>query len=479
MVKGRVGDACDDYLHCVTGQVNPYLIERSNMDRGLLWVIIFVLIIAVVGVWCTIVELGNRVIEIEFDSQILEAFLEVHEGNGIIEAAAYEGEGPHPIVLLNSSGKKHWWTDRIPMDWRPINVSDVELVVIVGEIESIVLETCHYYTGPDVERIAFYRHVELIEAKTGEMVAETTLYGPGPRPCMKFELESTTAIYGSGVSFGQLKEWLESYVTADACMPTHMHEVLADEESLWISPLWYSESESLIDIALLPGPSETYDYWYGYKPGTWEEAKDFVINGTAIELTFPQLWFNLYAFDSVNFDLWKARESYTAYYEAQRKTSVSFSFSIASEDEVPDTFYFVIEEYSEGETPEVHVNATISWVQKNSKYDYTYGYYSSGLSAHLGEKTKDFMLEGTATEAENKKFNFYIMNSTNYDSWFDGEAYSAYYEAKDVSAITFSVPLTEDEATSSIYFVVENPNSNIDAIVNLSATIIWTACINQ
>lgn len=248
-------------------------------------------------------------------------------------------------------------------------------------------------------------------------------------------------------------------------------EVLADEESLSTSPLWQSKSDSLIDKVITVDWYETYDYWWGYKPWIYEEAEDFVITGNAIEQSSPQLWFNFYVFDSVNFDLWKAGLTYTAYYEAQGKTSVSFSFSIATEEEVPDTFYFVVEEYVVGVKPVVHVTATIDWVEKSAKYDYTEYYLSYGLFL-IGE-AKDFVVEGTATEAGNEKFNFYIMDSSNYYNWYDGEAYTTYYEVKNTSTITFSMSLTKDQATSSIYFVVENPNLDIDEVVNLSATIHW------
>lgn len=246
--------------------------------------------------------------------------------------------------------------------------------------------------------------------------------------------------------------------------------VLADEESLSTSLLWQSKSDSLIDKVITVDLYETYDYWWGYKPWIYEEAKDFVITGSAIEQSSPQQWFNFYVFDSVNFDLWKAGSTYTAHYEAQGKTSVTFTFSIASEDDVPDTFYFVVEEYLL--EPVVRVTATIDWVEKSARYDYTNYYVSYG--PFLTTEAKDFVIEGTAGEVGNNKFNFYIMDSSNYYNWYDDEAYTAYYDVKDVSTITFSVSLTEDQATSSIYFVVENPSLDINETVNLSATISWT-----
>ena len=246
---------------------------------------------------------------------------------------------------------------------------------------------------------------------------------------------------------------------------------LADEESLSTSPLWKSASDSLIDEVITVDWYETYDYWFGYKPLIFEKAKDFEIIGTATEQSSPQQWFNFYIFDSVNFDLWKAGLAYTAYYEAQGKTSTTFSLTIATEEEVPDTFYFVVEEYVVGVKPVVYATATIDWIEKSSSYDYTEYYWTLGAS--IFEEAKNIILNGTATEVGDNKFNLYVLDSSNYDNWYNEEAYTAYYEVKDISTITFSVPLTKDQATSSFYFVVENPNLDIDEVVNLSATISW------
>ena len=246
--------------------------------------------------------------------------------------------------------------------------------------------------------------------------------------------------------------------------------VLADKESLSTSPLWQSKNKS-DDEVLTVYAWESYDYSSFSSPWIYGEAKNFVISGNAVEQSSPQHSFNFYVFDSVNFDLWKADVAYTAYYEAKGKTSFSFSFSIADQGNVPSWFYFVVEEYAIGVKPVVRVTATINWVEKSAIYAYTKYYLSYGLSFY--EDTKDFVVEGTAKEDENHNFNFYIIDSSNYDSWYNGKAYTSYYEVKDKSTINFSVSLTKDQATSSIYFIVENPNLDIYETVKLSATIRW------
>lgn len=188
------------------------------------------------------------------------------------------------------------------------------------------------------------------------------------------------------------------------------------------------KKESLLDKVITVDYYETYDYWFAYKPFIYEEAKDFVISGTAAEQSSPQLWFNFYVLDSVNFDLWKAGASYTAYYEAEGKTSINFNFFIATKDAVPDTFYFVVEEYAPGVKPVVRVTATISWVEKASIYECLEYFTSSPIL--IIEESRDFVLKGTATEVGNRRFNFYIMNADNYWNWLKGKAYTAYFEKR-------------------------------------------------
>lgn len=249
-------------------------------------------------------------------------------------------------------------------------------------------------------------------------------------------------------------------------------EILASEKPLMVSAGWNSESDSLIDEVITVDLYETYDYWFGYKPLILEEAKNFVINGTAIEQSSPQLWFNFYVFDSTNFDLWEAGASYTAYYETMGKTSVSFSFSIATEDEVFHTFYFVVEEYVMGVKPVVHVTSTISWAEKASLYDCS-DYFTSWELILTFEQAKNFVLNGSATEVSNNKFNFYIFDTDNYFDWIGGESYTSYYEVKNVTTTSFSIPLTEDEARSIFYFVAENPLLDTSETVKVSATLEW------
>lgn len=247
-------------------------------------------------------------------------------------------------------------------------------------------------------------------------------------------------------------------------------EILASEEPLALSAGWNSENDSLIDKLITVDSYETYDYSWGYTPWVSEGSKDFVVTGTAIELSSPQRLFNFYVFDSINFDLWEAGANYTAYYETMGSASVDFGFSIATDEELPNSFYFVVEEYDLD--PVVYVNATSSWAEKTSIYDCSEYFVSYG-TWFIPVTAKDIVLKGNATEVANHEFNFYIFDTNNYFDWTDGQPYISYYEVTNVTTTSFSVSLTPDEAESTMYFVAENILLDTSEIVEVSATIEW------
>ncbi|MEM2930384.1 MAG: hypothetical protein QW797_05945 [Thermoproteota archaeon] len=209
-------------------------------------------------------------------------------------------------------------------------------------------------------------------------------------------------------------------------------KTLVDRETLAVSAGWKTKSAKLIEKVLTVSFS-TYDYELGLTPFLFTDGKDFVIIGSAVEQSSPKRTFNFYIFDNVNFELWKAGASYKAYYEDKGKTSVSFTFSIASKTDVPNSFYFVVEGVNT--KPTVLVNATISWTEKSLKTECSE--YASSSPQFLIEEAKDFRLRGNATEANGKKFNFYIMDYSNRLAWLADKSYTALFEQKNVDSVAW------------------------------------------
>ncbi|MDH5266703.1 MAG: cohesin domain-containing protein [Candidatus Bathyarchaeota archaeon] len=139
-------------------------------------------------------------------------FALVEEGEGVELAAAYEGQGIHPITMPTYS---NWDRGCLPREWLPTNVTEVQLVVFIKHERELVLEVCEYAGGPDVTRFQYCVDVKLREAKTGRLIASSTLYGSVPRECRWLEAFGQTRLEGSRVSAHQLRTWLETYVVTD------------------------------------------------------------------------------------------------------------------------------------------------------------------------------------------------------------------------------------------------------------------------
>lgn len=153
--------------------------------------------------------------EPQVGDDLILAFSPVANGEGIPDAAEYTQEsGLHPTILLNLEGQRHTWTNTIPVEWRSENVSSMQLVVLVSDQLTEVIEVCEY-SGPDITRYRYYVTAFLRAAKTGILVTNTTLYGTMPRECKQVEDYDLTAIYGDKVSFSNLSVWLESYVISE------------------------------------------------------------------------------------------------------------------------------------------------------------------------------------------------------------------------------------------------------------------------
>jgi uncharacterized membrane protein len=94
-----------------------------------------------------------------------------------------------------------------------------------------------------------------------------------------------------------------------------------------------------------------------------EESKDIVVNGTVKELHGGT--FNLYVFNSRNYQLWQANMPYQAYVEAKNISSYSMTFSPSRED-VKYLIYFVAVNKNSVPGPDISVEYSIkiSWDEK-------------------------------------------------------------------------------------------------------------------
>lgn len=253
----------------------------------------------------------------------------------------------------------------------------------------------------------------------------------------------------------------------------HRSKTLIEGKTISVSAGWKSDSRKLIEEVLKVEAPLKYDVCWGATPLFFGEEKDFMITGGAVEQSSPRKPFNLYVLDRVNLNLWEAGLPYRAYYEEKGKTSVNFTFTIASKENLPDAIYFIVEEHDPGVEPIVLVSSTISWTEKSSKTDCT-GYVAFTPQVLIGE-AKDFMLKGNATEENGNRFNFYVMEYSNYWEWLAGKNYTAMLKREDVNFLSFNISLAEDQVSPafSVCFVVENTLKDVDEKIIINATLEW------
>lgn len=172
---------------------------------------IFLVCLVLTGIFCSGC-LGKSESQRTAEEGIARTMSSVASGKGVAQAAAYNRSAEfNPTVLISTSGEVDSWTTEIPTEWQPKSIAETQQVVCVHK-GTKSLETCRYSGGPPVTRYQYYVQVELREAKTGKLIQKTTLYGSEPIKCRWSEEIPLTALYGSEVSFGQLKDWLQKYV---------------------------------------------------------------------------------------------------------------------------------------------------------------------------------------------------------------------------------------------------------------------------
>ncbi|MGC9014951.1 MAG: hypothetical protein ACP5KW_11300 [Thermoproteota archaeon] len=211
------------------------------------------------------------------------------------------------------------------------------------------------------------------------------------------------------------------------------------------------------------------------------DAKDIVIRWSAVEKSSKV--FNFYVFDDKNFNLWKEGLRSTAYYVGTGSTSYSFTLTFSKKEELPGNFCYVVEvpkyelkpEASEELKRVVEVNAVASWTEitESHKFEYTDGRYFYYISYTPGiSEGRNFVIKGNIFEKNGNDFNFYIMDSTNHNNFITDKPFSAHYEKKGTSSDSFSIQLT-GEQLKDVYFVVKNPNTNINEIITLKAKLTY------
>jgi hypothetical protein len=171
---------------------------------------IFIILILIL-LWCCTADENDSFGEL-FKPRILIKFSLVCGGGANTSAAPYDKANKiHPILLLNTLGDMHAWSDDLPEQWWPKSVDEVELIACVSEQYKSIVNVCTYNYGPDVINYVYSVNIDLWEAKTGKIVSRGDLTGKN-EPCPKEADVNLTKVNGDYVKVIDVINWLEGFV---------------------------------------------------------------------------------------------------------------------------------------------------------------------------------------------------------------------------------------------------------------------------
>jgi len=137
---------------------------------------------------------------------------------GVSQAAVYNPSAISPLVMIASGGEQALnLSSELPEAWASTDIDQTELVVCIEFEEDILLQTCEYDVGPDVERYQQRYTVTVYEAMTGDVLDEGPFEGALPRPCGEEEAYELERLDG-GIDVDPINLWLCQFVDP-ACMP--------------------------------------------------------------------------------------------------------------------------------------------------------------------------------------------------------------------------------------------------------------------
>ncbi|MBS7633306.1 hypothetical protein KEJ15_06795 [Candidatus Bathyarchaeota archaeon] len=226
--------------------------------------------------------------------------------------------------------------------------------------------------------------------------------------------------------------------------------------------VWNPKSDTLArEVATVYSQSH---YWPLLRPQYIpEESRNLMINGYVEGLKGRT--FDLYVFNKVNYELWKAGAAYKAYLEAINVTSHSFSMPVRREDVGEGLRLVVSNIYAKELATKSLVDEVVTVYQW---MNYTWPLI---FPPFIPEEPTEVKVSGTAKETRNQRFNLIILDHKNYDLWKAGQPYNAFYEMRNGSTCSFTYPLTSEQAKKSPYFIVQRTEPDTELKVQISANI--------
>lgn len=190
--------------------------QQTLVIIGLIW---GVLLVAIVAAAFFLME--NR----KFQNQFAP-LVDVCNGKWVNVSSTYSATpGTHPAVAVtNSSGA--WTLDRrfLPGNVSAQSLEETQVVLCVGNVYEIFIESCTYIDPDDprrrrsyVERYYNQQQARLIEAKTGRVITEQTFTGKSAHYCYEKEWfqenKNVKKLPGTPISEDDIVRWAMSHLS--------------------------------------------------------------------------------------------------------------------------------------------------------------------------------------------------------------------------------------------------------------------------
>ena len=147
-----------------------------------------------------------------------EKFAGVWEGKGMASAPAFQGKGPHALILLTEKGMVHEWNDRLPALWRTGDPATTSMVLVVEKQIESTQTTMYQFEGRPAPSITTFRydlHVRLVETRTGQTLA-TKHFKRIPNAARSSEPYSLTTISAGRITVSELENWLRPWIVGES-----------------------------------------------------------------------------------------------------------------------------------------------------------------------------------------------------------------------------------------------------------------------
>jgi hypothetical protein len=120
-----------------------------------------------------------------------------------------------------------------------------------------------------------------------------------------------------------------------------------------------TKNQSLVDTTVTIYQFMPHSSWFSIPPFMMGYSSELTVRGAAKEI--HNYRFNLYIFDSKNYDLYRTNRSYVAFYEVKNRDSYIFSFTMPREKSA-ESLYFVVERVEPNLRLDIDLSASGSWL---------------------------------------------------------------------------------------------------------------------